>query len=84
MHSHLSLCILFIMDLTLPLAFQVEHQAADRAALQQVGASLPLMAEEQQTLQAAGEEYKKEEKDPSNYNKMSSEILEEYANLARE
>ena len=42
------------------------------------------MAEEQQTLQTAGEESVEEQKDIANYTKMSIVILEKYVHLARD
>ena len=63
----------YISDLTLPLSYQVEYQAVVRAALQLVGATLPLMAGEQQTF---GKESREEQEDLSKYNKMPFEILE--------
>ena len=64
--------------------FQAEHQVAVRELLQQVGATLPLMAKEQLTFQAAGEESTEEQEALPNYSKMSIEISEAYVCLARE
>ena len=58
-HSHLSICffhvLFYITNHASPITFQVEDQADNRAALQQVGATLSLIANEQQMFLTAGE-----------------------------
>ena len=83
-HAHHSLCISFITAQTMPLAFQDEHQAVVGVLLQQVGATLFLMAEEHLSLQAAKQESIEEQEDLSNNNKTSIEISEEYVPPARD
>ena len=80
-HAYLSIRIVYIADHTLYLACQAEHQATVRAVLQQVGVTLSLMAEEQQTFLAAAKESTEEQGDLSKYNKIPIETMEEYAHL---